>query len=184
MQKELVCLGARASQRALRVVTRAIGLPLRFGLHLGRIGSGEPRLLERGVELGLEQRSLERTMQLREVCARAREDGRVEAETLGDRERVRRTGQANTKPERRPQRVCVEFHARVPHTRCVQRECLELRVVRRRGDKHATLEERFEHRHREGRAFVGIGPRADLIEEREISALGIREGRDDVAKMR
>ena len=53
---------------------------------------------------------------------------------------------------------------------------------RRRGE-HAALEQRLEHRHRERRALIRIGPGADLIEEREVAALGLGEGRDDIAKM-
>ena len=54
---------------------------------------------------------------------------------------------------------------------------------RRRG-KHATLEERLEHRHRERRALIRVGARADLIEKREVAALRLGKRCDDVPKMR
>ena len=87
------------------------------------------------------------------------------------------------KAEGGAQRVRVELHARVAHTRRVQREGLQLRVVRGRGDEHTAFEERLEHGHGERRSLVGVGPGADLIEEREVSSLGVRERRDDVAEV-
>src|SRR2546423_9298852 len=108
----------------------------------------------------------------------AREYAPVQPETLGDRESVRRARQSDPQTEGRSQRVRVELHARVADAGCVEREGLQLWVVRRRGDEYATLEQRFEHSHRERCALVRIRTGADLIEQREVASLGIREGRD------
>ena len=188
MEDELVCLGPCATQGALGIIARASRVSLgvrRRGLGVGR---RDARLLElcgelRPLSLCLPERSLERPMQLREMRVRPSEDRTVQAETLGDGEGVRRAGQTEVQPERRPQCLRVELHARVAHSRRAQRERFELRVVRRRRHQDAALAQRFEHRHGEGRSFVGIGAGADLVEEGEISAIRVRERRDDVAQM-
>ena len=189
MQEELVGLGARAAKRPLRLVADPVGLALRPGCRVGRVGRGDPRLFERRAELGalslrLEQGALERAMELGEVRVRASQNALVQTQALGDGEGVGCARQSDMESERRTKGVRIELHARVAHSRRVEREGLQLRVVRRRGDEDAALEQRFEHGHRERRTFVRIGSRADLVEKREVATLGVGERRDDVAKVR
>ena len=123
-------------------------------------------------------------MQLGEMGVRTSQDIAVQTETLRDRERVRRAGKAQPETERGAQGRAVELHARVAHSRRVERERLELRVMRRRRDQDPARQEGLEDRHRERRALIGVGPGADLVEQRQVSWLGVGEGGDDVPQVR
>jgi len=133
--------------------------------------------------LGLAQGPLERAMELGEVRVRASQHALVQTQTLRDGECVRCAGKPDVESERRTKGVRVELHARVTDTWRVERERFQLRVVRRGGDEHAPFEQRLEHRHRERRTFVRVGPGTDLVEEREVATLGVGQRRDDVAQV-
>jgi hypothetical protein len=118
-------------------------------------------------------RSSDRCSSDRCVCARSR----IASESP---RRDAIANEAEVDAIRRPQRHRVELDARVHDAGRVERERLQLGIVRRRGDEHAALEQRLEHRHREGGALVRVGAGADLVEEREVPPFGLRERRDDV----
>ena len=189
MQQKLVGLGPGAAERACGVVTRLQGVALGISCSPARVLGRDTRLVERARELraltfGLAQRLLERSMELREMRFGAAEHARIQAEARRDGERVRCAGEADVDAICGAKRLGIELDARVHHARRGQRERLELGIVGRRRDQDATREQRLEHGHRERRSLIGIGTRAELVEQRDVALLGLRERRDHVAQVR
>src|SRR5258706_241156 len=189
LQEQVIGLRPGTTQRAIGVVADLRGFSLGIDCRAAGILSCDARLIERPGELGalplgLAQGPLERAMELGEVRLGAIEDAVVEPEARGDREGVRRAGQTDVHPIRGTESLGIELDTGVHHAGRAERECLQLGVVRRRGDEDAAREERLEHGHRQGRALIGVCPSAELVEEREVALLRLRQRGDHVAEMR
>src|SRR5919201_1543649 len=160
LQQDLLRLAARAIDLGARLVEEAAAL--RLGVPA--VVRGAPRLsrellaLEREASafgLRLVERPLERAVQLGEVALSLVEYGPVEAEPLGDRERLARAGESDAQAVRRPQRRGVELDSRF--ARAGRRECerFQLGIVRRRRNEDVPPQQRREHGHRELRSLGG-----------------------------
>ena len=101
----------------------------------------------------------------RQARAGVGDDAGVEAEPLGDRERLAAARQPDREPVRRRERLEVELDRRVagPVGRVGVR--LELGVVGRRGDERAGPDEVVEQRLGQRRALGRVGAGAELVEQ-------------------
>jgi hypothetical protein len=97
----------------------------------------------------------------------ARDHALGDPEAPRDREGARLARHPDQDPVAGRERPGVELDARVLGARVAEGELLELADVRRGERRRAALEEELEHGLRERRAFVGIRPRAELVEQDE-----------------
>ena len=98
-----------------------------------------------------------------------------QSEPGGDRQRPRLTGAVVDQPERRSERGGVELDRGIARARLRGGERAEGLEVRGGDDQRATIREHFEDRPRQRRALVGIGARAELIEQDERALIGLGE---------
>ena len=85
---------------------------------------------------------------------------------------------------RRAQRLDIEFHTGIFDALARKSERLQLRVMRRHDRRGAACEELLKDRHGESRPFLGVGSRADLIEQQEIRALDTFQEFDQMRHVR
>ena len=101
-------------------------------------------------------------------------------EAFGDGERVGTAGRADDQTVRRRQRVDVELTGGIGHPRRLQRVCLQLGIVGRRGQFRALQVQALDDRHGQRRALDRVGARAEFVDEHQRVLVGLFQDVHDV----
>src|SRR5262249_47936932 len=122
-----------------------------------------------GLALGLQtfEQILHAHARAAQELAPALDNRLVESQAIGDGQGIAASRQADAELVGRRKRLHIELNRSVDHAWLFVREGFKLRVVRRRDRRDVALQQEGQDRASQGRAFAGIGTRAQLIEQHQ-----------------